>query len=252
MAQDPLTGSNDRFPLTRLSVIERVRGTDGAQRRQALDLLCEAYWKPVYKYVRLRWGRAPADAQDLTQGFFVEMFERESLKRFDSSKSRLRTYLRLCIDSFVINEDKAAHRQKRGGGVEHLTLDFSGAEQELGGAALIVDDLGCSQSLEEFFEKEWIRSLFSLAVDDLSRHCVRSQRQRAFRIFEAYDLEGDKQISYASLAEQFGVAVSEVTNELAWARREFRKIALARLRELCGTDQEFQREAKALFGWDAR
>src|SRR5277367_5697963 len=111
---------SDRFPLTRWSVIARVRSDNGAERKRALDTLCEAYWKPVYKYVRLRWNRAAPDAQDLTQGFFAEMLERELLTRFDARKSRLRTFLRLCVDSFVMNEEKATRRQKRGGEIQHL------------------------------------------------------------------------------------------------------------------------------------
>ena len=82
--------------------------------------------------------------------------------------------------------------------------------------------------------------------------CARQQRDRAFQIFEAYDLEGDEKISYAQLARQHGIAVTEVTNALAWARREFRRIALERLREICASDDEFQRETRTAFGWDAR
>ena len=110
MAQDEFTGGNERFPATRWSVIAAVRSEDTVERKRALDILCETYWKPVYKYVRLRWNRSAPDAQDLTQGFFAEMLERELLNRFDAGKGRLRTYLRLCVDSFVMNEEKAARR----------------------------------------------------------------------------------------------------------------------------------------------
>src|SRR6266849_3653348 len=105
----------DRFPSTRWSVIEGIRSSDEAERTRATETICRAYWKAVYKYVRLRWNRTAEDAQDLTQGFFAEMLERELLAKYDPAKSRLRTYLRLCVDSFVMNQEKAAHRQKRGG-----------------------------------------------------------------------------------------------------------------------------------------
>ncbi|HEX4489363.1 MAG TPA: sigma-70 family RNA polymerase sigma factor [Terriglobales bacterium] len=236
------------FPVTRISVIERIRSADDAERARAISTLCEAYWRPVYKYIRLRWQRDIATAQDLTQGFFIELLERELLRRFDSGKSRLRTYLRLCVDSFVINEDKAASRQKRGGETPHLALDFAGAEDELGSSTIDPSAIASPESLDGFFEKEWIRSLFALAVDDLSKFCGERNRSQTFQLFEAYHLEGDDQISYAQLAERFGVAVSGVTNALAWARREFRRIALERLREICGSDDEFCRESKALFG----
>jgi DNA-directed RNA polymerase specialized sigma24 family protein len=128
MSQEDYQPGGDRFPQTRRSVIEAVRSIDAEERENAREALCAAYWKPVYKYIRLRWNRPADDAQDLTQGFFMELLERELLGKFDSNKSRLRTYLRLCVDSFVMNEDKAGRRLKRGGNVLHVALDFSGAE----------------------------------------------------------------------------------------------------------------------------
>jgi hypothetical protein len=248
MNEDKSNNGGDRFPLTRWSVLDAARSADEAERTRAMDTLCAAYWKPVYKYVRLRWNRPTDDAQD----FFVQIIERGLLEKFAPSKSRLRTYLRVCVDSFVMNEDKAAKRLKRGGSVSHVTLDFAGAEEELGGATMDPASIPSSESLEDFFEKEWIRGLFELAVEDLRKHCGANERERTFRLFEEYDLAGDESISYDKLAEEYGIAVTDVTNALAWARREFRRGALERLREICGSDEEFQREARAVFGWEAK
>jgi RNA polymerase sigma factor (sigma-70 family) len=244
--------SGDRFPPTRRSVLEAVRSIDADERQQALEALCTAYWKPVYKYIRLRWNRSSHEAQDLTQAFFVEVLERELLQKFDPRRSRLRTYLRVCVDSFVANERKAGQRQKRGGAMPHVALDFASAEQELGGTVMDPAAIPSPESLEEFFEKEWIRSLFGLAVEDLRQFCVERERERTFRLFEAYDLDGNDKISYEQLANEYSIPVTDVTNALSWARREFRRIALARLRELCGSEEEFQREARAAFGWDSK
>jgi RNA polymerase sigma factor (sigma-70 family) len=233
-------------------VIEAVRSIDAEERERALEALCAAYWKPVYKYVRWRWNRPANDAQDLTQGFFSELLERELLDKFDSNKSRLRTYLRLCVDSFVMNEDKAGRRQRRGGSIPHVALDFAAAEEELGATVIDPAKIASPESLEEFFEKEWVRSLFALAVEDLRKLCEERDRARTFRLFEAYDLDGDERSSYQQLSKDYGISVTDVTNALAWARREFRKIALDRLRELCGSEEEFQREARATFGWDSK
>src|SRR5216684_6699290 len=147
MSEEDLQPGGDRFPPTRRSVIEAARSIDAGERERALEALCAAYWKPVYKYMRLRWNR-PADvAQDLTQGFFVELLERELLEKFDSKKSRLRTYLRLCVDSFVMNEDKAGRRQKRGGTVLHVALDFAAAEEELDAVAMDPASIPSPESL---------------------------------------------------------------------------------------------------------
>src|SRR5271168_3395080 len=115
MTHDLQAQGASNFPLTRWSVIETARSGDSGERDRALEALCAAYWRPVYKYVRLRWNRPAEDAQDLTQGFFADLLERELLEKFDARKSRLRTYLRVCVDSFILNADKAARRQKRGG-----------------------------------------------------------------------------------------------------------------------------------------
>ena len=252
MRQDDFQPGGDRFPLTRRSVIEAARSIDREERERALEALCAAYWKPVYKYVRWRWNWAANDAQDLTQGFFAELLERELLDKFDPKKSRLRTYLRVCVDSFVMNEDKWGRRQKRGGNILNVALDFAAAEEELGATTIDHAKIVSPESLEEFFEKEWVRSLFALAVEDLRQLCEQRERTRTFRLFEAYDLEGDEKSSYDQLSKDYGISVPDVTNALAWARREFRRIALDRLRELCGSEEEFHREARAAFGWDTR
>ena len=252
MYEEDFQHRGDRFPPTRRSVIEAVGSIDAEERERALESLCVAYWRPIYNYIRLRWNRPAEQAQDLTQGFFVEVLERGLLEKFDAKKGRLRTYLRVCVDSFVSNEDKAGRRQKRGGNIAHVALDFTAAEEELGRAVMDPAAIPSPESLEEFFEKEWLRSLFSLAVGELRELCHARQHERTFRLFEAYDLEGNDKISYEQLAKQYAIPVTDVTNALAWARREFRRIALERLRELCGSEEEFQREARATFGGNAR
>jgi RNA polymerase sigma factor (sigma-70 family) len=243
-----MTTPGESFPLTRHSVLAAAGSSDAAERSRALDILFAAYWKPIYKYLRLKYSQAPQDAQDLTQGFFVELLERALLSRFDPAKSRLRTYLRLCADSFALNEIKAAARKKRGGEFAHVALDFSAAEDELRAQTIDPASIPSPESLDDFFEKEWIRSLFSASVEELRSLCESREKQKAFVLFESYDLDGEENLSYADLATRHGMPVTDVNNQMAWARREFRRIAMERLRALSGSEEEFVREAKALFG----
>ena len=241
----------DRFPATRISVVDAVRSGDPARRALAMESLCAAYWKPVYKYVRLRWNRPADDARDLTQGFFAELIERGLLEKYDPQKSRLRTFLRVCIDSYVANENRAAVRIKRGGAFLHVALDFDAAEGELGIAVMKAEAIPAPGSLDEFFEKEWIRSFFGLVLEDLRRLCDRRGRESAFRLFEEYDLAADESVSYAALAGRHDMPVTDVTNALSWVRKEFRRITLRRLSELCGSREEYEREVRALLGRNA-
>lgn len=245
-------GSGGRFPPTRWSAVLAARSDDPAERTRALDLLISAYWKPVYKYIRIRWNKPGEDAQDLTQEFFTRVIEKGFLDRYDPAKARLRTFLRVCVDGVVANEAKAARRLKRGGDAVHLSLDFHAAETELFRAAPQAREIASPESMEEFFEKEWVRSLFSLAVEALKAECEGRGKQVHFRLFEIYDLDdrGAARASYDDLAREFGIAVTDVTNHLSFARREFRRIALEKLREMCASDDEFRREARAIFGVD--
>jgi RNA polymerase sigma factor (sigma-70 family) len=247
-----MTAPGESFPLTRLSVLAAARSADTVERSRALDLLFAAYWKPIYKYLRLKYSQAPQDAQDLTQGFFAELLERDLLSRFDPAKSRLRTYLRLCADSFALNEIKAASRKKRGADFTHVALDFSAAEDELRNQTIDPAAIPSPESLDDFFEKEWIRSLFSSAVAELHKLCELRGKQKAFAMFETYDLDGEENVSYADLAARHGLSATDVNNLIAWARREFRRIAMEQLRALCGSEEEFPRESKSLFGDTAK
>ena len=241
------SGAGDAFPKTRLSVLEAARSGKPGDREQALEALIAAYWKPLYKYVRLKFGKSPEDAQDLTQGFFIELMERDLLRRYEPAKSRLRTYLRVCMDSFALNERRAAGRQKRGGAAPHVALDFADAEGELRGMVMDPEAIPAPETLDAYFEKEWIRHLFSTAVEELRALSLQRKKEQAFTLFERYDLDGDT-ASYAELAAELDLPPTQVTNYLAWARREFRGLVLERLRAQSGSDEEFHREAKSLFG----
>jgi RNA polymerase sigma factor (sigma-70 family) len=233
------------FPATRHSVFAAMRSTSDDVRRSGFDALVSAYWKPVFKYVRLKWRASPDDAADLTQAFFLRALEKEFFAGFDPTRARFRTFLRTCLDGFVANARKAESRLKRGGGVHFVPLDFEGAERELPRHAVsqVGDD-------DELFHREWLRALFASAVDALRAHCAASNHVRRFQLFERYDLADadDGRPTYEALARELGITRTDVTNELAAARREFRRLVLDRLRAQCATDEEFDAERRTLAG----
>ena len=117
-------GPLHRFPVTNHSAIAGARSDDQIVRRRAFDTILASYWKPAYKYVRLKWQADNEDAKDLTQGFFANAFEKNHFASYDAGKASFQTFLRTCLDGFVANENKAAGRKKRGGDATILSLDF--------------------------------------------------------------------------------------------------------------------------------
>ena len=232
------------FPPTRLSVVARTRSDDEETRRLALGTLIEAYWKPVYKYLRLKWHLDPDEASDLTQEFFTTALEKDVLGRYEAERARFRTYLRLCVDGFASNARKAEGRLKRGGGTTTVPLDFESAEGEL-----MRHEPAVPADVEELFYQEWVRALFQHAVDDLRQSATASGRTAMLAVFERYDLaDPSDRPTYAALANDLGLTPTTVTNHLAAMRRQFRRHVLDRLRELTTSDDEFNAEAKRLLG----
>ncbi len=233
------------FPATRWSAVEAARSPDPRERRRALDRIAAVYWKPVYKYVRARWRRPAEDAQDLTQELFASILDRGSLDAYDPSRARLRTFLKTCVDRLVQNAARDAARLKRGGGAAPLSLEFELAEGELARSGIPAADRA-----DDLFDREWVRSLFGGAVERLRAELAARGKEVHFALFARYDLDdaGPRRPTYADLAREHGIAVSDVTNRLHAVRREFRRVTLDLLRETTATDEEFRREARALLG----
>src|SRR6059058_5519178 len=155
------------FPVTRHSIVAAMRSAQPDERRSAFDTLVTAYWKPVFKYVRLKWHASPEDAADLTQAFFLRAFEKSFFADFDPARARFRTYLRTCLDGFVANARQADARLKRGGGVRMISIDVDEAERELRFQGTnAVDDF------DAYFHREWLRGLFDTAASRLRDACV--------------------------------------------------------------------------------
>ena len=244
MRDDTKLDAPGQFPPTRWSVIVATRSMEPEERRRGLEVVIAAYWRPVYKYVRLRWGKDSEEAKDLTQDFFFRLLEKDLLARYEPQRARLRTFLRVCVDHLIANDDKARRRLKRGGEIEFQPLDFESVEGEMQHSEIPAPD-----RVEDFFEREWARSIFSLSLQRLQQDCEQRGKQTHFRLLEFYDIEeAGKELTYAQVARQFGVKTSDVTNYLAYARREFRRIVLEHLREMTGSETEFRREAHTLLG----
>jgi DNA-directed RNA polymerase specialized sigma24 family protein len=238
------------FPETHRSVVLAVRSANPEERARALDALVAAYWRPVQRHVAVRWRESDEDSRDLAQGFFASALEKGWLARFDPARGRFRTYLLACLDGFVAKERRARRRLKRGGGAFVVPLESTGEDGET--LELPIAD---GTDLEAQFQREWARSLFALAVEALRRRCVGTGKAVAFALFERYDIEGadgPDRPSYAQLAAERGLPVTQVTNHLHWARRELRREVLEKLREITASEEEYRAEARALLGVEVR
>jgi RNA polymerase sigma factor (sigma-70 family) len=222
-------GAGNQFPSTQPSLLE---ATAAGLSSDAMERVIAVYWKPVYRFIRVKFRKNNEDAKDLTQGFFATALQRDFFVRFEPAKASFRTYLRMAVERFAANEHAAAKRQKRGGDIEFETVG---------------EQTAATESPEQTFEREWQRQLFSLALGDLRAHSDASGKQMQFRIFQDYDLAVSARPSYADLAARYSISEAAVTNYLAWARRMLREFVTERLRGTTSGAQELREEMRRLW-----
>lgn len=231
-----------RFPPTRASAVLGAKSDDAVVRARAFEILVRAYFRPVYKHLRLRWRKDADAAQEVTQAFFAQAFEKRFFASFDADKAHFRTFLKTCLDRFAAKDARDKGREKRGGGAITLSLDFAGAEAELVRTS--------EGDVATLFDREWMKSLLSMTVEALEAQCIERDKRAHFEIFKRIALDDDPATrpTYAAIAAELGLSVMDVTNYLNAMRRDFRRIAREKLRELTASDEELEAEAKALFG----
>ncbi|MGE0786298.1 MAG: RNA polymerase sigma factor [Sandaracinaceae bacterium] len=246
-ADTAIGGERAAFPATPGSAIFGVRSDDAIARARAFSALVRAYWKPVYKRIRLKYGKSNEEAKDLTQAFFARALEREVFETYEPEVARFRTFVRRCLDNFVMNAEEARTAKKRGGGAMPLSLHFEEAELELvrhGHLEEAPDESG--------FDRDFVRALHDLSLEALREDLRERGREKALIAFERYDLADDEasRPTYGELADELGVKASDVTNYLHATRKRLRAIVLMNLRTITTDDAEYRSEALDLLGID--
>ena len=227
------------FPDTQHSVIAALQSDDATTRERALDLVLRVYRAPVIAVIRARWNLDVTDAEDLAHDFFLKALTNDWLARYDPARARFRTFLRQCLQAFASTAHQAAGRQKRGG---HLTA------VPLEDVTNIAHDDSAHDAL---FDQEWVRSVFAAALEAFRAECATSQRMSSFEVFSRIDVDESAdgvRPTYAHVAAQLSLPVTQVTNYINWSRRRFRHHVLETLRALTVGDAEFREEARALLG----
>ncbi|MFO0615871.1 MAG: sigma-70 family RNA polymerase sigma factor [Polyangiaceae bacterium] len=225
-----------------MSAVVALRTGTEEERRESLGRLLLVYYKPIYKHLRCKWRKTPEAAEDLAQDFFTKAVERGILGLYDPERGRFRTFIRVCVDRFVLSAIEGEGRQKRGGDFHFVAGEAADAEAELVSA-------GSLDHVEEAFDREWVRNLFEKSVAALEAHYQRVGRPKTFEALRLYDLdEGAERPSYDAIAQRLGVTTTDVTNYLHAARKQFRAIVLDTLRAVTVDEGEFRAEARAVLG----
>lgn len=222
MAEDtPAPSENGRRPEafddTHWSVVLQAGAHDSPQAAAALASLCQAYWYPLYAYVR-RQGHDVADAQDLTQEFFARFLERKYLNLADRKRGRFRTFLLTSLKHFLINEWTKANRVKRGGGQPIISLDAEETETRF--RAEPADE----RTPDKAFERRWAMELLGRVLDQLQAEFAAAEQGPKFAELKSFLTGEDNERSYAEIGRRLGMTEGNLKVTVHRLRGRYREL----------------------------
>lgn len=228
-----------QFPSTRASLVYGLGGADEQTRREILDRIIRAYWRPVYVYLR-RLPMSNDDAKDVTQGFFCEIvLTRRLIDQAQPAETRFRTLLLKALQNYVRDRHAHDHRKKRRPSVPLLPL----AEIDPGDALIA----GSAGDPETGFHHAWAVDLLRGALEQVERNCRQKKQVMHWALFAAMFadplLKGTARPSLASLCGNLGVT-DEATarNLLETPKRQFREACRQAVRPLVEHESEVESE----------
>ena len=205
------------FPVTHWSAVFAA-GQEGSPRADAaLAELCGTYWYPLYAFAR-RKGHQPADAQDLTQGFFAFLIDSQLVVKADPEKGRFRSFLLGCFVNFMGSETERARAVKRGGLHPIVPLDPQQAERRL------AREPSLEASPERLFDRHWALAVLDAALARLEEEFKKSGRAQLFEELQPF-LQGDTSgPSYSEVAQRLGTTENTISVTVHRLRQRYREL----------------------------
>lgn len=215
----PGVGVTSSFATTHWSLVVAAADGTSPAAREAMAALCQAYWYPLYVYVRRR-AYPPDDAQDLTQEFFCALLEKGCLKAADPHRGRFRSFLLASLNHFLANEKRRQGARKRGGGSPPLSLDLRSGE------ARYAREPSHSETPEKAYERRWALTLIDHALSAVRHEYARDGRDAVFDKLKVF-LAGEHHPPYQQLATELGAQEGALKVTVHRLRRRCRDLVRA-------------------------
>jgi RNA polymerase sigma-70 factor (ECF subfamily) len=185
--------------------------------RKALSDFCEAYWPPLYTFLRHR-GHASPEAQDLVQGFFGHLLQQRTLSRADQEKGKLRTFLLGSLQNFLFNEYDRAHTLKRGGGKPVLSIDEHLPEVE----ASMMETAHLSDS--RAYDLAWASNIVKRAWQRLEKEFETEGKTESLEVLRPFVAGGGRTPpNQEEAATKLGVPIATLRTWLSRLRQRYRE-----------------------------
>ncbi|MHC4148925.1 MAG: RNA polymerase sigma factor [Planctomycetota bacterium] len=229
-----------QFATTHWSLVGAANPDEASQTRarEALEALCQAYWYPLYAFVRSR-GYSAVDAQDLTQAFFARIIEAGGFASADRERGRFRSYLLGAMKHFLANEWHRVQTQKRGGQVQFIEWDALDPEARYAGAS------EQSDNPEHLFDREWALETVAGALQELRNEMAEAGKSEQFDVLKG-SLTGEDESPRAEIAARLGMSEGAVKVAVHRLRQRYRRLLRAAIAETVSNEEDLNDEMRYL------
>jgi RNA polymerase sigma-70 factor (ECF subfamily) len=227
------------FVTTHWSVVLRAGRSDTTHARAALAKLCQIYWYPLYAYIRWR-GNSPENAQDLTQGFFARLLEKNTLASITREKGKFRSFLLTALNHFLVDEWKRARTLKRGG-LQIMSLDAAAAETRFRHEPIE------TATAETIFEQNWALALLDQVFQALRNEYETAGKGKLFEELK-FCLTGERNaIPYAQLSAKLHISEAALKVTVYRLRQRYRELLRMEVADTLSNPEEIEEELRYLF-----
>lgn len=231
--------SRDRFRTTHWTIVLDAARPDAAADSDAFAKLYCDYWSPLYAYVRRR-GYGRAEAEDITQDFFVCLIEKRRLEGLQREGGKFRHYLLRSLDYYLANVWDRDHAQKRGNGVIPLSLDLTAGDR------LIEEDGPDLATPEAAFDREWIVTLLANVLRLLGEECQAAGKGALFEDLYGH-LQGElRGTPFAEVAARHGMTEGAVKVAAHRLRQRYGELLRGEIARTVGGPAEVEEELRVL------
>ena len=186
----------------------------------ALAEMCHEYWPPLYAFAR-RLGRSPQDAEDLTQGFFAALIEKNTLAAAEQSRGKLRTFLLAAFQHHIADAAKREHALKRGGGAQTLRIDAAEAEE------WFACEPAERETPETLYHRRWAMLLLERALEQLEAERAAAGHGAEVAVLRPFlSLTVSGAATYGEAAKQLGWTPNAVRVAVFRLRARYRELLL--------------------------
>jgi DNA-directed RNA polymerase specialized sigma24 family protein len=226
------------FATTHWSIVLTAQGESPAA-REALEKLCRAYWRPLYVFVRQQ-GYRHEEAEDLTQGFFVVLFERRDFDTLRAEKGRLRSYLLVSLKHFLSDERDRAMAVKRGKGRPLIPLD------ELRNAVEADVEPSDPLTAERIYERRWALTLLDNVFGQLADEYLKADKGALFDWLKQLLPDEPGAPSQAEIALKMGMTENAVNQAFYRFRHRYQNLLREEIAHTVAMPKDIEDELRHL------